>query len=319
MMERSQASQLIRLTKKIEQSLCNRAVGAGDASEATLQDILAELRDDQAITENLVQDTAGVIHIRRTIVNQDTGAITTEYLDPQTNLVSTPTFPLASPDAGIEIEFLSAQTVDTTKTPILVRSSTTGAVTTYTRVDTGAALAVTDFEALDEYDYELDPRWEDTSVANDFTTLVPMYIQFKINRRTGERTINGYFEKDEITPYTLNTPDGCRLYKSDEIGDDARTNVVIFDLAPNSNWVVPAGIYSWSVLIDAVGDTANPPTITTFVDPNDAATAITARLRSNMAASVNKEDGTVMLVPGVIIQSNNAGDDIQITYTNLYS
>ena len=89
-----------RLLHKVANATCNITPGGGgggtgDASEATLLNILAELQNDIGITETQVFDSAGIAFIRRTELDLTTGVRTTTYLDPQTNAVSTPTFPLS--------------------------------------------------------------------------------------------------------------------------------------------------------------------------------------------------------------------------------
>jgi hypothetical protein len=54
---------------------------SGVALEATLQAVLAELRDDRQIQETIWTDSSGAIYLRRTTVEQDTGSVAVTYTD----------------------------------------------------------------------------------------------------------------------------------------------------------------------------------------------------------------------------------------------
>lgn len=84
--------------------------GTGDASaakqditNATLGNILIELRDDKAFASNQVTDANGTILFREVTVDQDTGLKTYQFTN-QSGVVTTPVFPLQGTATNTTVE-----------------------------------------------------------------------------------------------------------------------------------------------------------------------------------------------------------------------
>ena len=85
--------------------------GTGDASEATLTNILSELVNSGALSSFPVTDSNDTLLIRETTIDQTTGAKVTQFIDPSTGSVVTPTFPLKTSDTS-NWELLQVDLID---------------------------------------------------------------------------------------------------------------------------------------------------------------------------------------------------------------
>ena len=300
------AKALSELNCKIRKLGSGGGSGTSDATEATLQAILSELRDNNSLNEILVTDTAGVVHIRRTTVDADTGVITTQYLNPQTQAVSVPTFPIVSSTSSIaDTEFFPARLIATPTDTFFVRSFFDGTTTTYTRVDTGATIANNLFEPFSSTDdWELlEVELVDDVAGNGTGAIVPYSELYKV-AVDGTRTLIATVDNKGAN-YTLL---GTRR-SANEIGLPTKTaaNQLLLD---GASWSPSAMTSIFSYIVISVASALTPPT---YKGSNN----VSVPLFAGESGEYNVIDGTTSFSSTNILITAQAGDKIKISYSEI--
>jgi len=309
---------------------CAANGGSGGATEQTLTAVLAAIQSSANtidIEGIYIKDVNGIVWYHETTTNQTTGVTTEVFTNTLTGATGTPTTPYQL-GGNDDIDIEKVQLVANPAFKLFIYATNDNGTIVYRRVSDDTIIAQTDFEPCDppsDCSFDLEERWYDNSPTNGDLLIGqrdPIWMQVKIDNITGLRTPNAYYEIDTVTPYPV--ADINRVYREDELGLETNTNYVRYDLAPGMDWIVPAGIISFTIKVHSYGDTTGDPllapTITTYADPTDAttqaATIRVSRLREFEIAGVSREEDTIQIQEGMIIKSNHPNDDITIEYTH---